>query len=146
MSLNAGSDCQNDYQSDCQPDCQPEMQPGIVIVTAGSAAEAEQLAQTLVTERLAACVAIAPISSTYRWQGEIQRDSEYQLTIKTDLRRFVELETRVRSLHSYDVPEVIGWPISHGSEAYLAWLRAQTQPEGSPTAVAGDDRARGEHG
>jgi periplasmic divalent cation tolerance protein len=115
-----------------------EAQPGVVMVTVGSAAEAEQLAQILVVERLAACVAIAPITSTYRWQGEIQRDSEYQLTIKTDLRQFAALAARVRSLHSYDVPEVIGWPISHGAEDYLAWLRAQTEPELPPVIAETD--------
>lgn len=99
---------------------------GVVLVTAGSEAEAGAIAQTLVAEKLAACVNIFPVQSTYRWQGEVQRDAEWQLFIKTDLQRFAELESRIRALHSYDVPEIIALPIQAGSAPYMAWLAEQT--------------------
>jgi periplasmic divalent cation tolerance protein len=100
----------------------------IVLVTAGSREEAERLAEALVGERLAACVNIVgPIRSIYRWQGEVCRDDEQLLLIKTTRQRCESLERRVRELHSYDVPEVIVLPIESGSAAYLSWLREQVE-------------------
>jgi len=99
---------------------------GLVLVTAGTEAEAKAIAHALVTEKLAACVNCFPVQSTYTWQGEVHQDAEWQLLIKTNLRRFGELETRIRDLHSYDVPEIIALPIQSGSAPYLAWLAEQT--------------------
>jgi periplasmic divalent cation tolerance protein len=61
----------------------------------------------------------------YRWQGEISRDEEHLLLIKTTRERSAALERRVRELHSYEVPEVIVLPIESGSEPYLSWRRQQ---------------------
>lgn len=98
----------------------------LVWVTVGSREEGERLAEALVGERLAACVhVVGPIRSIYRWQGEVHRDEEHLLFIKTTRERCAALERRVRELHSYDVPEVIVLPIEGGSAAYLAWLREQ---------------------
>ncbi|MBD1913730.1 MULTISPECIES: divalent-cation tolerance protein CutA [unclassified Leptolyngbya] len=99
---------------------------GLVLVTAGTEAEARAIAQALVSERLAACVNLFPVQSTYRWQGEVQQDAEWQLFIKTDLQRFAELEARICALHSYEVPEIIALPIQAGSALYMAWLAEQT--------------------
>jgi periplasmic divalent cation tolerance protein len=96
----------------------------IVLVTAGARDDAERIAETLVGERLAACVnLVGPIRSVYRWQGEISRDDEILLLIKTTRERYAALEARVRAIHPYDVPEVIALPIAYGSEPYLQWLR-----------------------
>jgi len=100
---------------------------GLVLVTAGTEAEAKAIAQTLVHEKLAACVNIFPVQSTYRWQGEVHQDAEWQLLIKTNLQRFNELDTRIQELHSYEVPEVIALPIQSGSAPYLAWLESCLQ-------------------
>ena len=98
----------------------------IMLVTVGSREEAERLADALVGERLAACVNIVgPIRSIYRWQGEVCRDDEHLLLIKTTRQQCESLERRVCELHSYDVPEVIVLPIESGSAAYLTWLREQ---------------------
>ncbi|MEO1350088.1 MAG: divalent-cation tolerance protein CutA [Cyanobacteria bacterium J06635_15] len=99
---------------------------GIVLVTAGTEAEANAIAQVLVTEKLAACVALMPIQSIYTWQGKINHDAEWQLVIKTNLDRFSALEVRIKTLHSYDVPEIIALPIVQGSAPYLAWITEQT--------------------
>jgi periplasmic divalent cation tolerance protein len=56
---------------------------GVVLVTAASEAEAENLAKSLVEHKLAACVSLSPIRSIYTWQGEIHSESEWQLVIKT---------------------------------------------------------------
>ena len=105
----------------------------VVYVTAGSAEEAEQLAQTLVSEKLAACVSRIPsVRSVYRWQGAVEQSEEELLIIKTRKDLFGALEKRVRSLHSYSVPEIIALPVTAGSTPYLNWLRDQVTPESRP--------------
>ena len=99
----------------------------IVYVTAGSAKEAEQLAQALVGEKLAACVnRIKSIQSTYRWQGQVEQSEEELLIIKTRRELFTAVKKRVRELHSYSVPEIIAVPLIAGSAGYLQWLQDQT--------------------
>lgn len=103
----------------------------LVLVTTGAAAEAERIATTLVNERLAACVNILnPIRSIYRWQGAISDEQEWLLLIKAQAEDFAALEARVKTLHSYQVPEIIALPIVAGSEAYLHWLRSETAGRG----------------
>lgn len=101
----------------------------VVLVTVGSESEAETIAGALLDERLAACVTIGgPIRSVYRWQGRIADDREWQLVIKTRVALFDALADRVRALHSYDVPEIIGLPVTAGSPTYLEWLEEATPP------------------
>jgi periplasmic divalent cation tolerance protein len=95
---------------------------GVVLVTTSSSAEAEVIAVALIESQMAACVSIFPIQSTYRWQGAITKESEWQLLIKTDLSCLRELENQIKRLHSYEVPEIIALPIVSGSMSYLAWL------------------------
>jgi periplasmic divalent cation tolerance protein len=98
----------------------------VVFVTAGSAAEGDQLARALVDERLAACVnRIHSVKSVYRWQGKVEESDEELLIIKTKKQLFASLEKRVRELHSYAVPEVIAVPLVEGSNDYLQWLTEQ---------------------
>ena len=99
---------------------------GIVLVTAGTEAEANAIAQTLVAEKLAACVSLMPIQSVYTWQGKLNRDAEWQLMIKANLESFSDIETRINALHSYEVPEIIAIPIIQGAAPYLAWMAEQT--------------------
>jgi len=94
----------------------------LVLVTTASKEESELIAVALVESRLAACVNIFPISSIYRWQGQIQSDSEYQLLIKTDIQLFSDIEAKIKELHSYSVPEIIAIDIVAGSRSYLNWL------------------------
>src|SRR5262245_25247022 len=95
----------------------------IVFVTCESRGEAEKIAQTLVSEQLAACVNVLPgVRSCYVWEEKLTWSEEVLLVIKTTRGRFGQLEERVRGVHSYQVPEVVGVPIEEGSEAYLAWV------------------------
>lgn len=85
-----------------------------------------RLAETLVGERLAACVNMPPpVTSMYRWQGEVEKAEEILLIIKTTSERFDALRDRILQLHSYETPEIIAIPIVAGSEPYLQWLREQ---------------------
>jgi periplasmic divalent cation tolerance protein len=96
----------------------------VVLVSVGSAEEGGRIAEALVREQLAACVnLVGPIRSIYTWKGEVQRDDERLLIIKTRAALFDDIERRVRALHSYDTPEVIALPISAGSRPYLDWMQ-----------------------
>jgi uncharacterized protein involved in tolerance to divalent cations/8-oxo-dGTP pyrophosphatase MutT (NUDIX family) len=107
-----------------------------IFVTAGSTAEADRLAHTLVEEGLAACVNRLPaVQSVYRWQGKVEQSAEELLIIKTRKTLYSALEKRVRELHSYEVPEVIALPIVAGSEPYLHWLATQTAANSGSSAV-----------
>jgi periplasmic divalent cation tolerance protein len=100
----------------------------VILVTVGTKKEGDELAAALVGECLAACVnVIGPITSIYRWQGDLRRDEEFLLLIKTTAERYEELESRVSELHSYDVPEIIALAIERGSAPYLDWLAEQTR-------------------
>jgi periplasmic divalent cation tolerance protein len=99
----------------------------IILVTAPNRDEAARIARSLVSERLAACVnIIAGVESVYRWEGKVTEDSESLMIIKTTEDRYKAVESRVRELHSYTVPEVIALRIERGSEAYLRWLSEST--------------------
>ena len=94
----------------------------IMMTTVVSEESAERIASALVTERLAACVQRLDIRSTYLWKGELQREPEILLLIKTRADRQAEVEARIRTLHEYEVPEVISAPITFGGAAYLKWI------------------------
>lgn len=97
--------------------------PVLVLTTLGASADADVFARTLVEERLAACVSVLPLmASHYRWGEALQRDDERQLLIKTSAARVAALESRFRTLHPYDTPELLVVPIAGGSARYLAWL------------------------
>lgn len=100
---------------------------GIVLVTAGSRDLAEAIAQALVESKLAACVNFMPIHSIYTWEGKVHSDEEWQLIIKTRLTNFPLLESKIRELHSYEVPEIIALPLVAGSQPYLQWISQQVQ-------------------
>ena len=101
-------------------------EPIVVLMTAASREEANQIAELLVSAQLAACVQILPeIESVYRWQGEVKREKEILLLAKTVASRFDELESRVRAMHSYETPEIIAVPVTDSSAPYLGWLLAE---------------------
>jgi len=95
---------------------------GVVLVTASSQEEGEAIASALVELKLAACVSLVPIHSIYTWQGKVNVEQEWQLTIKTDLSQFSVLSEKIKELHSYQVPEIIALPIVAGSQSYLDWI------------------------
>jgi periplasmic divalent cation tolerance protein len=100
-----------------------DAQPIIVLVTAGSAENAETIAHALVSERLAACVNVfSGLRSIYRWKGDVTADSEWMLLIKTVRGKFDAVDTRVKGLHAYELPEVIAFDVAEGSKPYLDWL------------------------
>ena len=102
--------------------------PIIVLMTAKDITEAEKIAGALVKDGLAACINIVnKVRSIYRWQGEICRDTEALCIIKTVKGNFEALKDKIKSLHSYTTPEIIGLPIEVTSEKYLKWLVKETK-------------------
>ena len=96
----------------------------LVFVTIPDDLDADAFARGLVTAGVAACVnVLAPMRSTYRWEGEVETESERQVIIKTTSAGVPTLWQRVRDIHPYDVPEFIVIPIIDGNEAYLKWVR-----------------------
>ncbi len=101
----------------------------IVLSTAGSRDEAEKLARTVIERRLAGCVNLIPnLTSIYRWQGAIETAHEVLMLIKTSEERLPELESALREMHSYDVPEFVVIALESGNQAYLDWLLAAVAP------------------
>ena len=95
----------------------------MVFVTCESREQAETIAQTVVTEKLAACVNVVPgIRSCYVWEGKLTWSDELMLVIKTTRGRFEQLKSRIRELHSYAVPEIVGVPIDEAFDKYLDWI------------------------
>ena len=105
---------------------QPAQQVAIVLTTFG-VGQAVTVARVLVEERLAACVNVLPaMTSIYRWQGTVQQEAEEQMVIKTTADRLGDLETRLRELHPYELPEFLVITADAGSEAYLKWVGVST--------------------
>ena len=95
----------------------------LVVFCTAAPGEAEALARTLVEERLAACVNLAPVRSCYMWEGKVNMDGEVLLIIKTTRIGFESLKKRILETHSYSVPEIIAVPVVEGHQVYLDWLR-----------------------
>lgn len=97
----------------------------VVLVTCGTLTEARRIARKVVGKRLAGCVnvVLSPAESYYNWKGKLEKAREYLLIIKTRSGRLAEVESEVKRLHSYEVPEFIALPIVSGSRAYLRWLQ-----------------------
>jgi periplasmic divalent cation tolerance protein len=99
----------------------------MVITTTATLEDARRIAHGLVERRLAACVQIAgPITSIYRWEGAVEEAAEYQCWFKTRGDLFAALAAAIGEMHPYETPEILAVPAAAGSEAYLAWLRAET--------------------
>lgn len=96
----------------------------LLYVTCANSAEANTIARTLVDERLAACVNIlGPMTSIYRWEGAVAEEEEVAMLVKTRRDMTPRVTERIKTLHSYDLPCVIGLPIQGGNPDFLAWLR-----------------------
>ena len=96
----------------------------IVFVTCADKKEAKKISSALVANRLAACVNIAGnIESVFWWQGKVDSSSEVLLMAKSLKNKFAKITKLVKSLHSYEVPEIIALPVIMGDKKYLGWIK-----------------------
>ena len=105
----------------------------LVVTNLPDRAAAEQLAASLLEQRLAACVNIlAPCQSLYRWRGKVETAAEIPVLIKSTTERYAAVESAIRSHHPYATPEIIAVPVTHGLPEYLHWVTSETCDEGQP--------------
>jgi periplasmic divalent cation tolerance protein len=101
----------------------------VVMATCANGKEAGEITDELLEKRLAACVQATRIQSLFRWKGNIEDAQEVQLMIKARLADFGAIEKLIKEHHSYENPEIIALPIVAGSQAYLDWIRDETERE-----------------
>ncbi|MGR8948264.1 MAG: divalent-cation tolerance protein CutA [Gammaproteobacteria bacterium] len=98
----------------------------IVLCSCPNHESAEQIASALVEQRLAACVNIIPgVQSVYRWEGNIAKDEELLLVVKTAVDSYDDLQASIVDMHPYELPEVIAVSIERGLSGYLQWIQEQ---------------------
>ena len=93
-----------------------------IMTTTDSRDEARTIAAALVERKLAACTQISPIQSYYTWQGTVQNDDEFRILIKTTADRYADVEAAILELHSYDLPAVVAFDITHAYGPYADWV------------------------
>ena len=98
----------------------------VILTTTGNREQADRIAESLVSRRLAACVQITDVASTYWWKGGLTKDSECLLLIKTVQRMYDAVEAAILEIHEYEIPEIIQLPITAGLDRYLDWMEANT--------------------
>jgi periplasmic divalent cation tolerance protein len=99
----------------------------VVLITTSNRREAGRIAEAVVTKKLAACANLVPsVTSIFRWKGQVQRSQEALLIVKTSARRYPALARMVRSMHSYEVPEIIAVGVKQGLRPYLEWVHKET--------------------
>ena len=101
----------------------------VVIFCTIPASESEAMARAIVERRLVACVNVVPVHSYYRWNGEFCSELEHLLIAKTKRSMAEATIAAIKSLHSYEVPEIIAVPVIAGYAPYLAWVHAGTKDE-----------------
>ncbi|MDP2939693.1 MAG: divalent-cation tolerance protein CutA [Candidatus Omnitrophota bacterium] len=95
----------------------------LIIISCANKKEAEKIAQAAIKKKLAACANIIEgVSSKFWWQGKIDNANEILIFLKTKRLLFKKIAKLVKSMHSYDVPEIIALPIIAGERDYLRWL------------------------
>ncbi|PIR23457.1 MAG: hypothetical protein COV44_02735 [Deltaproteobacteria bacterium CG11_big_fil_rev_8_21_14_0_20_45_16] len=95
----------------------------LVLCSCASTEEAEKIARKLLEEKLAACVQVNPgIKSYYHWKEKLEHSEEVQISIKTTCEKWDALETRIKSLHSYEIPEILSIRVDQVSAPYLEWF------------------------
>jgi periplasmic divalent cation tolerance protein len=98
----------------------------MILVTTGGRDDAERLGEALVVEHLAGCCSVVPtVHSVYFWEGQLKREHEALLLIKTVESRAEAVQEFVKSHHEYELPEILQIAVEGGSAAYLKWLEDQ---------------------
>src|SRR3954469_1923312 len=121
----------------------------VVVTTVGTEEQAYTIAREIVARRQAACVNILPgMRSIYRWKGKIRKDGELLLLIKTLEGEYEGVAATIRELHSYELPEILSFPVTRGEPGFLEWIASSvdkgadfSDEEGEPAYAADPDDA-----
>ena len=102
----------------------------VVVTTVGTEEQAYLIAREIIARRQAACVNIIPaIRSIYRWKGKICKDGELLLIVKTLQDEFEGVASTIRELHSYELPEILSFGVSHGDQGFLDWIASSVDKD-----------------
>ncbi len=99
----------------------------MVTTTTETKEDARKIARHLVLKKLVACAEIHEIDSTYIWKNELCETPEYLLMMKARATLYQDIETEIKSMHPYELPQIIALPITHGLPAYCRWIEEQTK-------------------
>jgi len=99
----------------------------LVQTSTDSQESAQKIADSIIQSRLAACCWISTIQSSYWWQDVIEKQQEWTLQFKTRASLYEELEKAIKSMHSYEVPEIVAIPIIQGNQNFLDWIKNETR-------------------
>lgn len=98
-----------------------------VLTTVDDEEKASEIARVLLEKRVAACVQVlGPIASSYWWKGKIERTKEWMCIAKARAADYETIESTIRGIHPYEVPEILAFPLYSGYSAYLKWIREET--------------------
>jgi len=99
----------------------------VILVTAANQEEARKIGKGMVNAKLAACANIIPrIQSIYRWKGKVVKAQEVLIILKSTRPRYRALEKAIKTMHTYETPEIIGLPVIEGLDQYIGWVRSET--------------------
>lgn len=100
----------------------------VILVTVANQEEAVRIGEGVVKAKLAACANVVPgIQSIYRWKGKVVKAQEALLILKSTKPRYSELEKTIKTMHTYETPEIIALPVKEGLDRYLGWVRNETR-------------------
>jgi periplasmic divalent cation tolerance protein len=106
----------------------------LVMTSVGTEQQAVEVSEELIARRLATCVNIVPcLRSIYRWKGKVCEDTEYLLLIKTPKRMFDRVSEAIREFHSYELPEILGFPITAAETSFHEWILKMVEPADDDT-------------
>jgi periplasmic divalent cation tolerance protein len=114
----------------------------LIMTSVGTEQQAVEISEELIARRLATCVNIVPcLRSIYRWKGKVCEDSEFLLLVKTPHRLFDRVSDAIREFHSYELPEILGFPISAAESNFHQWILQMVEgsdddPEASESPIS----------
>ena len=98
-----------------------------MLVMTSNRREAGRIAEAAIRSKVAACANLVPsVTSIFRWKGQVQKSREALLIMKTSAHRYPALARLVRSMHSYELPEIIALTVVQGLRPYLEWVHKET--------------------
>jgi periplasmic divalent cation tolerance protein len=98
-----------------------------IVTTTDKKAVADKITNSLLNKKLAGCIQVMPVTSSYWWQGKKAKAKEFMLFIKTKKSLYNKVEQEIKKVHNYSVPEILAMPITAGNKKYLNWLQSETK-------------------